>query len=281
VLPAASVIDWSDLGQRIGDRARPLAAATMRRIEMGVRMFARPAVVQHAGQTWDAAKPGHRNYGQADAYYRAWAADNAPLMTRQAGGSGDALMVPPFYTAVNHDADDRARTLDSGPLPTRSTKIGDGLVFSPSIVEMYGTSTARSIDDPLSTVTAGGNHHGLTFPPDAFLSKHHGGLDYARIEHMNKSVTGPMPTIVGRPNVSLVIPSRKRPATMHEGDLPFSLDDVQFRMLGPTEHLRAQRFWEGYDTSSANKSETTKGAGNAVPVNAANFIGGYVKEALS
>ena len=53
-----------------------------------------------------------------------------------------------------------------------------------------------------------------------------------------------------------------------------------FRMLGPTEHLRAQRFWEGYDTSAANKSETTKGAGNAVAVNVAHWIGAEVAEAL-
>lgn len=86
--------------------------------------------------------------------------------------------------------------------------------------------------------------------------------------------------IVAAPNVSLVIPSRTRPESMYEGELPFDLDDVRFRMLGPTEHLRAQRFWEGYDTSAANKSETTKGAGNAVPVNVAHWIGDFVAEAL-
>lgn len=280
VLPAAAVIDWSDLGERIGDRSRPLAAATMRRIEVGARMFARPAVVQHHGE----------------------------------------LSVPPYLTAVNHDSDHRAQDLSRGPLPTRSTKIGDGLVFPPFIsqqygetansdrrstltdtgplgtvvaggahhnlvvppflAELYGTSTARDAQDPLSAVTAGGNHHGLAVPPGAFLSKHHGGLDYGPIEHMNKPVTDPMPTIVAAPNVSLVVPSRTRPESMYEGELPFELDEVRFRMLGPTEHLRAQRFWEGYDTSAANKSETTKGAGNAVAVNVAHWIGSTVAEAL-
>lgn len=269
VLPAAAVIDWSDLGIRIGDRDRPLAAATMRRVEMGLRMFARPAVVQGAGQTWDAAVPGHRAYGDPTAYYRAWAADTEPLMTRQAGGSGDAIALPPelgvtdaggpdyrameavgldyspFLTAVNHDQDDRARRLGGGPLPTRSTKIGDGLVFPPYISHQYGemSGSERRNDDieasPLGAITAGGAHH------------------------------------------NLVIPSRKRPTQMFEGDLPFDLDDVRFRMLGPTEHLRAQRFWENYDTSAANKSETTKGAGNAVPVNVAHWVGGFVKEAIA
>ncbi|WP_344455826.1 DNA cytosine methyltransferase [Actinocorallia aurantiaca] len=61
VLPAAAVIDWTDLGQRIGERARPLAAQTMRRIRAGLAMVQdRPVVVQvnhagHDGRTYPAA----------------------------------------------------------------------------------------------------------------------------------------------------------------------------------------------------------------------------------
>lgn len=324
VLPALSVIDWSDLGIRIGDRRslgmRDLSKATLRRIEVGLRMFARPTVVAKSGQTWDAANPRHPRFGEPDSYYRAW--DTlAPLMARQAGGTGDGLAVPPYMIAVNHDGGARARELGSGPLPTRSTKIGDGLVFTPIlshqygeqagserrnsdpavaplgaitaggahhnlvvppyIAELYGTGTVRGVEDTaLSAITAGGSHHGLTIPPGAFLSKHHGGLDYARIEHMNKGLGEPMPAMVARANVSLVVPERTRPKEMFEGDLPFDLDDVRFRMLGPVEHLRAQRFWEDYDTSAANKSETTQGAGNAVAVNVAHWIGDEVAEAL-
>ncbi|MGN8024718.1 DNA cytosine methyltransferase [Microbacterium sp. 22242] len=319
VLPAASVIDWSDLGGRIGDRKKPLAAATMRRVEMGIRMFARPAVVQHAGQTWDAANPQHRGFGDPNAYYRVTDPSVTPLMTRQAGGTGDALSVPPFYTAINHDADDRARLLESGPLPTRSTKIGDGLVFAtvlshqygeqtgsdrrnsdpwvvplgavtaggahhnlivpPYMVEMYGTSTARDTENPLSTVTAEGNHHWLTTAPDAFLSRQY--TQRGSDANINTSPSGPLHAITGSGgNHALVVPSRQRPSSMYEGDLPFDLDDVRFRMLGPNEHLRAQRFPNDYDTSAANKSETTKGAGNAVPVNVAHWIGDNVAEAL-
>lgn len=223
VLPAAAIIDWSDLGERIGDRKRPLAAATMRRIEVGARMFARPAVVAHHGETWDAANPRHPRYGDPEAYYRVWSPYAAPLMARN-GSGGDAISVPPY------------------------------------VVEYFGTSTARDTDQPLSAVLAGGEHHGLAIPPGAFMSKHHGGLDYRA--------------------VSLIIPTRKRPDAVYEGELPFDIDDVRFRMLGPAEHLRAQRFWEGYDTSAANKSETTKGAGNAVAVNVAHWIGAEVAGAL-
>lgn len=319
VLPAASVIDWTDLGIRIGDRSRPLAAKTLRRIEIGLRMFARPSVVQHSGQTWDAAVPGHPGFGDPSSYYRVNAADDAPLMTRQAGGSGDALAVPPHLIAVNHDGDARAQLLAEGPLPTRSTKIGDGLVFPPYLVdkydfnggherrvrsiqapvsavtttshgmlavppfmtEFYGTGTARSIEEEaLSTVVAGANHHGLAVPPDAFLSRQYGSRGPGE-QHLNTSVQEPTHPITasGGGNHALVVPSRERPAP-YEGDLPFELDDVRFRMLGPREHLGAQRFPSDYDTSAANKSETTKGAGNAVPVNVAHWLGAQAMEVL-
>ncbi|WP_282824119.1 DNA cytosine methyltransferase [Gulosibacter sediminis] len=316
VAPAASVIDWSDLGIRIGDREalgmRPLAAATMRRIEVGLRMFARPAVVAHSGQTWDAAKPGHRAYLDPAGYYRAWDAAASPLMARQAGGSGDALAVPPHMISVNHGgAEGRAQLLDGGPLPARSTKIGDGLVFPPHVVmnrasnrgtsvddalatlttgnnhgvavppyvvEMYGTSTARATgSDALSAVTAGGNHHGVAVPPGSFLSRQY--TQRGSDSNVNTSVFEPTHAITATGgNHALVTPTRERPKDQFAGDLPFELEDVSFRMLGPTEHLRAQRFWEGYDTSAANKSETTKGAGNAVSVNVAHWIGSSVLE---
>lgn len=41
VLPATAAIDWTDTGTRIGDRAKPLAKATMRRIQTGLDMLQR------------------------------------------------------------------------------------------------------------------------------------------------------------------------------------------------------------------------------------------------
>ena len=316
VLPAAAVIDWSDLGVRIGDRDKPLSEKTLRRIEMGCRMFSEPTVFAHSGQTWDAADPAHPGFADPASYWRIWNPWADALQTRQAGGSGDAIavppflmdkydydggdsrrlrpmdmplgtitasphgqmVVPPFYTAINHDSDERANRFTDGPLPTRSTKIGDGLAFPPFIPEFYGTGTARDVDQPVGAVTTS-HHHGVAIPPEAFLSRQYGSRGDGK--YLNTSVSEPTHPITasGGGNHALVIPGR-RPREIYEGALPFSLDDVRFRMLGPTEHLRAQRFWEGYDTSAANKSETTKGAGNAVAVNVAHWIGESLAEAL-
>ena len=57
-LPAASIIDWSITGQRIGDRARPLAEKTRRRIAAGIARYWTPptdkskALAIPVGSTW-------------------------------------------------------------------------------------------------------------------------------------------------------------------------------------------------------------------------------------
>ena len=87
MLPAAAAIDWSDLGELIGDRRKPLADATMRRILQGLAEFGQPTVI-----------------------------------------------------ATNHD-DGHLRSYPAGlaPMPTRSTKIGDGVACPAMLVPAGGT----------------------------------------------------------------------------------------------------------------------------------------------
>lgn len=61
MLPAAAAIDWTNPGQRIGDRAKPLAAKTMARIEAGLRRYARPVMPEAAGNTFE-HRPGMRSW---------------------------------------------------------------------------------------------------------------------------------------------------------------------------------------------------------------------------
>ncbi|WP_435110135.1 DNA cytosine methyltransferase [Nocardiopsis synnemataformans] len=57
VRPASDAIDWDLPAQRIGDRAKPLAEKTMKRIRDGFAAYARPLLVP-AGGTWnDTAYP--------------------------------------------------------------------------------------------------------------------------------------------------------------------------------------------------------------------------------
>lgn len=276
VLPAAAAIDWSDPGTRIGDRKRTatkpegLAPATIRRIRAGLDEFG-GALLAPAGGTWN---------------------DNAssvedPMRTRTTRET-EGLAIPPFMMSVNHDGDGRRYLPESRPLPSRTTKIGDAVIIPSLVGELRRNSNARPAGgDSLNTVTAGGNHHYLA-TPGAFISKHHGGLDYARIEHMNKPLTDPLGTVVARPNMSLVIPYRRGSTAYPADDAPLStvatheqhgiataaidIEDCYFRMLKPREHLRAQRFHDSY-VVLGNSSEQTMQAGNAVSSNVAQWLG--------
>ncbi|WP_097964924.1 DNA cytosine methyltransferase [Streptomyces sp. or20] len=50
VLPAAAAIDWSIPGQRIGDRAKPLADKTLARIQAGLKKFSHPVKLPDRGR---------------------------------------------------------------------------------------------------------------------------------------------------------------------------------------------------------------------------------------
>lgn len=119
VRPAAVAIDWTDLGQRIGDRTKPLAAATLRRIQAGIAQFAQPTVIS-------------TNHGT--------------------------------------DGEDRSYPAAAAPMPTRSTKIGDGVVCPPFLLDRraYNDGDARRvkpIHEPVGAITANGRPHTLVTPP--------------------------------------------------------------------------------------------------------------------
>ena len=294
----------------------PLSRATLRRVKVGALMFpGEPEVVQHTGHTWDAAKPQHPRHGDPNAYYRVQPAAE-PLAARTST-PGDAV-VRPYVTAVNHGDADGVRAFDpaAAPWPTRSTKVGEGIVTpflshqygelpgseyrnsdpaaSPlatitaggthhNVVTPYGVTLRNHAEpyaldgEPAPTVTAGGRHHGLATP---FLSKHHGGIDYRAIGHMNKPITEPMPTLVGKTNVSLVTPT-KRPrleVTPEQIDA-VDVSEFRFRMLQWREHANAQRFPRNY-VFTGNGSVNTLLAGNAVAANVSHYLGLMCRVAL-
>ncbi len=192
VRPAADIIDWSLEGTRIGDRPKPLAEKTMRRIQAGIDRYWRPLIVEAAGNTYDSADPKHPAHGRPDGYMRAWPVDE-PLKTVHTTAS-KALAVPV------EGRDGKAAQSIEAPMRTMTTRSETGLAFlaqfrerdrlldplvdplttvvadganhglvqapKPFVAELRGGgSVARSTSDPLCTVTASGNHHGLVTPP--------------------------------------------------------------------------------------------------------------------
>lgn len=139
VRPAADIIDWTLLGTRIGDRAKPLAAKTMARITDGIQRYWSPVAVPVEVRDGKQARPV-----------------SEPLRTATARNETGLAFLTQFR--------ERPRHLNPAmdPLTTVvSDGAGHGLV-QPYIVELRGGgSKHRRVTDPLSTVSAQGNHHGL------------------------------------------------------------------------------------------------------------------------
>ena len=282
VLPSASILDWDDLGSRIGDREaegkRLLVPSTMRRIQAGIDMFAEPTML-------------NVNHGVGEDG-RAYPAAAGPLPARTTK-TGDGLACLPMLVPAGGGWNDTASSVEN-PKRTRTTRDIEGVCTpAPFITMLRNHAEATGISEPLPTM-ATACHHGVTVPPGAFISKHHAGLNYAAISHMNKAVGDPRPGLVARPNMSLVIPYRKArvtttdepihtQATVESAGLAtpaIDINDCHFRMVKPRESARAQRFPDNY-VLTGNQGEQQLQAGNAVSNNVSQWLGAITVQVLS
>jgi DNA (cytosine-5)-methyltransferase 1 len=284
-LPAATIIDWGNLGTRIGDRPKPLADKTRRRIAAGIARYWRPIHLEAGGHTYDAADPKHAQYGDPNSYYRAWST-NEPLRTLHTIES-KALAVP-----VEGRQGKQAAPL-SGALRTQTTRLETAIVSPPFIAELRGGgSTARPTARPLATVTAAGNHHALVTPyygnatptpseralPTVTTVDRHALVmrnNTARGDQgqMSTPATEVMRTLTTTGHQSLLTP----------GDLAAAeaqVDDVMFRMLEPSEVIAAMAFPDTYIVLG-NRREQVRMAGNAVTPPAARDLIAAVVESLT
>ena len=130
---ARGIIDWSIPGQSIFTRRRPLAPATVRRIEAGLRKFggasAEPFIVIL------------RNHSTARGL-------DEPAPTVTTSGAHLALCQP-FLLGQQSGA--TARAVED-PAPTIATG-GAVSLIEPFIVKFYGTAGAARLDTPLDAVT--------------------------------------------------------------------------------------------------------------------------------
>lgn len=188
-LPAAAAIDWTLAGKRIGDRVKPLADKTRRRIAAGIARYWSPFHMESGGNQYDAADPKHPSFGDPNGYYRAWSTldtlktlhtqETKALVVPLEGRAGDRInsAMDPLrtQTARHQDALVMRNNGEKGGHPARHTTPASEYmrtltangplpaVLEPSFVAELrgGGSDARPAADPLSTVTASGNHHAL------------------------------------------------------------------------------------------------------------------------
>ncbi|MBF4549693.1 DNA cytosine methyltransferase [Pseudoclavibacter sp. VKM Ac-2888] len=306
-LPAASIIDWSIKGQRIGDRKRPLAAKTRARIERGIEKHWKPIVVAAAGNTYDSAS------GKPGTYLRAWPTDE-PLQT-QSTTAQHGLAVPPLLVrGEGNTTPARPATETFGAF----TASGSQFVAMPLVVNhVSGADATRSsrADEALPTLVAGGLHASLLIPVEGRSGKdaaigtdalrtqttrnetgllvplrNHGvakpidrtidtvsaeGNHHALVvtnNHSNRArlVAEPLPTTTTATTTALL-----------DAELPsLDVDDCEFRMLEPDEIKRGMAFPDEY-LLLGNKREQVKQSGNAVTPPAARDLFAAVAESLT
>ena len=273
VSPAAAAIDWTLDCPRIGDRAKPLAEATMRRIATGLDRFG-VAVVQKSGHTYE--RPG-------SGYVRAWPVDG-PLPT-QTTETHHALVMP-LVVPLHHGATGPGARPTLLPWPTQTGRQDHALVVP---LRRNGRVTDASTDT-MPTVTAGGNHHGLLM-----IKQFGDGRDPA----MAHPLTSPFGTVTTIDHHALVavpfltsyygtgghsdviepvptVTTRDRHALVDPG---MAVDDCGFRMLEPHEIGAAMAFPASYEVTG-NKRERVKQYGNAVTPPAMGWITGRCIAAL-
>lgn len=236
VLPAATVIDWTDLGIPVPHLPRTLAATTRARITAGLAEYA----------TGNGGPPFMVNANHDDT--RVYLPTAAPLPSRTTK-IGDGICVPPILMSPGGGWDRRATSVLGEPMMTRlANEKGHEAIAVPEsfIAVLRNHATADPITAPLATVAAGGHHHALIVP-------------YYTTGKATDTAT-PVPTVTGK----------DRFAQVNGGGV--SVDNCRFRMIKPRESLRAQRFADSYVVTGGVGAQTMQ-AGNAVPVNLSQWIG--------
>lgn len=249
--PAASIIDWSDLGCMIGEREangeRPLVPNTLNRLLRGMREHRRPVVATVAGNTFE--RPG---------YTRAWPVDTTPFMTR-VRDSTDALATPHEWSAfldANGGSWNTGSASVYAPFRARTTKEWEALCTA-GVEPLIDVARAHAVpqpaaSNPLQTVSTA-RHNALVVP-------------YYRTGVAKPAASTPFPTMATRDTCGLATPGDYAEVTMED------VMRARYRMISSEEAKRAQRFPRFYEITG-NQGEQMAQAGNAVCTSVAQMIG--------
>ncbi len=166
-LPAAAAIDWSIQGTPIGERKRPLSSKTLSRIKEGLKRYGLTRPLVHRNYT---PRPGCKGAGLTRSVDEPLGAittsDHHSLLVpvegrygKRAQSSGEPLrtqttrletgLLTPYYGAS------RSATSTDRPMGALTT------VDRFALVTLRGHNAPKPVREPMDTVCAGGNHHGL------------------------------------------------------------------------------------------------------------------------
>lgn len=275
-LPTPSIFMTKAEAKKLGLRIkRPLVEKTMWRLAQGLRRFLfespkpfvlkvnhgkmepRHEAIDEPLSTVTAGRRGHAlvvpilqqsGYGERKGQRARSLQLDLPLGTVVSAGSKHALVMA-FLTKYFGDPlrSDGGGGVVVGtpvdqPIGTVTTRDHHGLT-AVTLAKFRGTSESHpgcaDLDEPMPTLTAGGNHIGLV---RAFLSVYYGSDATG-----GQQLLEPMRTITAKARLGIV--------TIYGTD--YQIVDIGFRMLEPHELLRAQcgEYADNYDISAARTKE--------------------------
>jgi len=258
---AFNVIDWSKPGKRIGDRKKPLANNTMRRIQYGLDRCEDSNFVIYT----DNASNLNRHSGVSDPLYTQTTRQVAALVTKGSFDGGIVPITSPEYTMTTQhnygvvgvpiliknygggfDPKFSPIPMDN-PLSVIKTVDSHGLLGIPFLVENRGQSKTRTIDYPMSTQTSMITHGiASTEAVNAFLSYYYG-------KNQASEMSDPVYTVPTKDRIALVMSSPKN----------IEINDCTYRMLFPHEVQAAMAFESDYIVCGSGKDKVRQ-LGNAV-----------------
>lgn len=226
---AFNVIDWSKPGERIGDRKKPLAANTMKRIEWGLKRCSDSSFVIYT----DNSSILNRASGISDPMYTQTTRQVAALVTKGSYGGGFDPRNAPIPIEKT--------------LGTLTTVDSHALLGVPFVVENRGQSNTRAIDQAMSTHTSMITHGiASTEAVNAFLAYYYGN-------NQASGMFDPVGTISTKDRIALVLSAPKN----------IDINDCTYRMLFPHEVQAAMAFESDYIVCGTGKDKV-KQLGNAV-----------------
>jgi DNA (cytosine-5)-methyltransferase 1 len=336
---AAECIDWSIPCPSIFTRKKPLAEATLRRIAVGIRRYvlenADPFIVplthQGGDRVHDINEPVRTVTGAhlgemavvAPVLVQAGHGDGTPGRAMRWGSGATGIEVPlgtvtasgghalgtAFLAQMNGGFNASPAQSLERPMTTVTTSGSQQQMVAVHLTHLRGNCEVRDAEEPLRTISAGGEHHGVV---SAFLSSYYTydsnrcrdardpaaiittenrlGLVEVQLSEDDEAgalrvasflmryygeggqwsgLLDPMATITTRDRLALV--------TVVIKGTPYVIVDVGLRMLSPRELYRAQGFPDtyvidrGHDGKLFTKSEQVHMCGNSVcpPVAAA------------
>ena len=215
-------------------------------------------------------------YGERDGQAPRSLDIEAPLGTIVAGGVKHALASAylmqangGFNTTPGHDARD--------PMSTVTNTGSQQQLVTAHLAHLRGNCDARDLAEPLRTVSAGGEHHGLV--ECTLAREHQDGAERVAAFLMRYYGEGgqwsdprdPMTTVTTKDRMALVTVTIK--------GTPYVIVDIGLRMLEPRELYRAQDFPDsyiidhGHDGRRFSKSAQVRMCGNSVdPMMAVGFL---------